>query len=621
MSVLAGFVDWSVSGRPINQLSGMFRPFRQHFANGFQNIDRRFCALGVSRPVAGSSLRSTGVCEDGSVCAVVDGRLDRLTDLRRSFGLDGEASDAQVVVAAYRGLGTECFRRFRGDFAIIIWDAVAGLLVAARDSFAVRPLCYAFSGGRIALASDPEQILASGLVSRDTDDEMVLDYLLWDARSVDRTFFREIRALPGGNLLVVNRTGARITGFRPDALATLNLPSRKAYEDEYRGRFRAAVATCIESDSPVVAELSGGLDSSSIVCMADRILAEDPSLCPSLVAAAGLYPGLACDEEPFVRAVERHVSLPVDCWDATDVSINELDPSSIALPGGRFATFGGTEGQLHIARSRNAKVLISGFGGDQVGTPTGGLRDAVTERRWSDAAKMVFGRPELEATTILATLWALARSFTPSPVRQAGVLLRSNEGRPIWLSEWAKRHPRPRAAAERLEGLGSEIHRRMWRSLTSGPHALVMAFSQHHAIRSGLDLRFPFLDLDLVSVALSLPSRFWPPAWPYERLHREILRDLLPAEIVQRRSKAKFSPAVALRVRRHLPIIRELFSGAGWKSARFVERQAAQQLLDDFVSGKTTIFSVTYAVWAIATLEAWLRAISEYPTSRPLEVT
>ena len=66
--------------------------------------------------------------------------------------------------------------------------------------------------------------------------------------------------------------------------------------------------------------------------------------CASLTAAAGLYPGLVCDEEPFIRAVEKSVRIPVDCWNATEGASDELERSSVAVPGGRFATFAGTEG-------------------------------------------------------------------------------------------------------------------------------------------------------------------------------------------------------------------------------------------------------------------------------------
>ena len=75
--------------------------------------------------------------------------------------------------------------------------------------------------------------------------------------------------------------------------------------------------------------------------LADRIAKATPGLCPGIVAATALYPGLACDEGPFARAVAARIEVPVRYWNALDTSVNELERSSIAVPGGRFATFAG----------------------------------------------------------------------------------------------------------------------------------------------------------------------------------------------------------------------------------------------------------------------------------------
>src|SRR5262249_25088173 len=154
------------------------------------------------------------------------------------------------------------------------------------------------------------QILAARAVPPEPDEDMVLDYLLWDARFVDRTFFRAVKAIPPGHVLVARKRAYRLEAFRPAALAPIQLSSMTEYWAEYRRRFEASVTARIESRTPVVAELSGGLDSSSIVCTADRLLRGRPAPFPSLVAAAGLYPGLGCDEEPFIRAVAAHVRIP-----------------------------------------------------------------------------------------------------------------------------------------------------------------------------------------------------------------------------------------------------------------------------------------------------------------------
>src|SRR5262245_24438887 len=134
-------------------------------------------------------------------------------------------------------------------------------------------------------------------------------------------------------------------------------------------------------------------------------------------------------------------------------------------------------------------------------------------------------------------------------------------------------------------------------------------------------MRFPFMDWDLVTFALSIPSRLWPPPWPYERLHRRALADILPAAIAQRRGKANASDVLANRVRRQVSVIEALFHASSWASARYVDQRQAQASLAAFARSGSAPFSLTWSVWAIATLEAWLRRLSSYTAPPRPEAT
>jgi Asparagine synthase len=129
------------------------------------------------------------------------------------------------------------------------------------------------------IATDPEQILASGLASVEPDDAMVMDYLLWDIHHVDRSFLRDIRALAPGYCLEAG--------------------SLEEAREEFQRVFMRALEVRIRSSYPVVAQLSGGLDSTSIVCAADRLLAEKPHVCPRFVAA-----GVVTAPEPTLADFE-----------------------------------------------------------------------------------------------------------------------------------------------------------------------------------------------------------------------------------------------------------------------------------------------------------------------------
>jgi asparagine synthase (glutamine-hydrolysing) len=609
MSVIAGCVGTSEpeSARTVDRmLTGVHR----YCPDGSPRFSAESCVFGLEMLRTDSSRGSKlpGLHVVDRSCAVFDGRLDDLEHLRAILEIDRDATEAETVFFAYRKFGEEFAAKLGGEFAVIIWDSEARKLVAARDTFAVRPLCYAISGRRLLLASDPEQIVASGLVSTIPDEQVVIDYLVWDSRSTVRTFFRDVRMVAPGHILVWSGEHIRT---RPFGFDIPHFPgrTREDYWSEFQYRFDTAVARRMRSGYPVVAELSGGLDSSSIVCTADRLAQREPGLCPSIQAAAGLYPGLSCDEEPFIDAVARRVRLPVVKWDGSRGSEDELVHSSVAAPGARFIMFGGADGQMEIAHRAGARVVLSGVGGDQIAEPSGGLRDAVTEGRWREAAGMVFDRPRATGQAKAGVVAALLRSFAPQSMRRVARRFRRPTSSRSWLSPWAKTQARRRPEAYIPEGARSEIARRNWRSLTSGMHAAIMFNLQRGATRQSVEYRFPFLDFNLVALALSMPPRFWPPPWPLARLHREVLRDRLPPEIVRRHSKANFQPALELRVRRHLPSIRELLYSGTWRSEQFVDRAGARRLLADF-SRETPSLGTTYGLWTVATLEAWMRAVS-----------
>jgi asparagine synthase (glutamine-hydrolysing) len=555
--------------------------------------------------------QSAALFNDGELWIVLDGRLE----WDRTEAVSGDeyrpASDAELVLRSYRHRGAAFLEHLYGDFALAIWDHRSRTLIAARDTFGVRPLYYAAGAYGLALASDPEQLLTLPFLSRAIDPDMVIDYLLWDPIRTDRSFFAGIRAVPGNHSISAQRGQTRIMRYASPALRVRIEPSRDSYYEAFRRAFELAVARSL-APGPVVAELSGGLDSSCIVSVADSLLRSTPALSVSVAAASARYPGLPTDEGEYIRAVAERLAIPARSWDATRGTVDELqEDRSLAVPGGRFATFGGTEGQLDVMREFGARVLVSGLGGDQVGSSSGAIRDAVTELRWGDAVRMIQGWPSQDRLATPKIIWALARSFAPVSFRRWRGRFRQRP--PAWLSRWARSRVRPPADPIVATELPTEIGRRNWRSLQSGLHAMTMTYVNQYALRRGITFRYPFLDLDVVSRAMSIPARYWPPPWPFERLHRGILADVLPPEIVKRRSKATFDAALHARVRRHLPTIRELVvGGAEWACAQFVDRKAATHVLRSFEALESPGLATTYGLWAIATLEAWMRRILRY---------
>jgi asparagine synthase (glutamine-hydrolysing) len=612
VSVLAGAIDWSRERRSRDHVAAMLVGFDSWYADGVVVREVNGGALGMGRLFTTPQQAHPDREIAADVVAVVDGRLDNVADLRSALDEAADISDSDLVVAGYRRWGTEIVGMLRGEFALLLWDARSARLVAARDAFGIRPLCYARAGRRLLTASDPEQILATGLVAPEPDDESVVGHLLWEFPDRERTFFRDIRRLPAGHIMVATADGPDIRDYRrPEILERAD--GWDGWADEFRHRFLTAVRARISSSQPFVAHLSGGVDSSTIVCAIDQMQRDAPAMSRGVVAAA-LYPGLGSNEEKYIRAVEAQIKLPVECWDGTAAAADELGDVPLWAPGARFPWTGGTRGDLDIAHRHGARVVVSGTGGDQLGLPVGVIEDAVATGRWTVAARLLLRRPAATARSSFRVGMRVAKALAPAWLRSAhDRVRRRREQRPPWIARaaWGNWRPPP-ATTTFPAGLRTHVQSAHWRELTSARHLVSMEWAQQHAIRNRAEVRFPFMDADLVSLSLSLPWNRWPPPWPFERLHRTALGDMLPPLVRQRRSKANAADALANRARVQLSKIDDLFNSRSWASTRYVEQQAAREALSAFRSDPDPSFGKTWPVWAIATLEAWLCRLSGY---------
>jgi asparagine synthase (glutamine-hydrolysing) len=539
----------------------------------------------------------------------LDGRIHETEALRREVGLDDTASVCEAVGRAYLRWGAGLALHLRGEYAVVIWDGAERRLLAARDPFGVRPLHYASFQGQLCIASDSDQLLAIGVASV-PDDQSVVEFLTRDYRSRERSFFRDVAKLPPGHLLTATAERLSVIDYRRPPTSELSFSTTAECHEAFRERFFTAVKRRLSRDRPVLIQLSGGVDSTSIVCAADKLRGFAPAGVGSALAASAIFPGLDCDESSFIDAVEAHVRIPVVRWNGAAVDGRELGESIIAAPGGRIPWSGGTEGFVDIARAHQVTSVFDGSGGDQLGMPMAMEVDELLRGHWSAAFRDLFpsGVSLSQARRVLR--WALGAA-APDWLRRLKRSI-SPGRRPDWLLRSTGLKAQP--LARDLRGFSSRGQGLRWRALTGAALAASVEMKQRHAALFGLEVSFPFLDWDLVQFTLAVPPQHWPaPRW-LARLHREALRADLPPAVYSRQSKADFTTAMANRVTLNLPGISSLLESGSWASAAFVERSAARRLLAAFQTSPSPDFGVSYAVWAIASLEAWLRQILRYRT-------
>ncbi len=262
---------------------------------------RRLAILDVSQ--AGNMPMAS---EDGRTCITFNGEIYNYKEIREELKQNGHrfrtGTDTEVILHSYQEWGEKCLQRFNGMWGFAIWDQSKQTLFCARDRFGVKPFYYAVHDGHFFFGSEIKQILIASSMPRVANPAVVSRFLEWGL--VDHsaeTFFRNIYQLPGGYCLKLDLTDA----LRPRIERYWELriepgPERSVQEslDEFRSRFQSAVKLRLRSDVPVGVSLSGGLDSSSVVCQAKQIAPE-----VELQAFSACFEDQALDEREYISTV------------------------------------------------------------------------------------------------------------------------------------------------------------------------------------------------------------------------------------------------------------------------------------------------------------------------------
>jgi asparagine synthase (glutamine-hydrolysing) len=216
----------------------------------------------------------------GATAFVADVRLDNRSALAASLALSQEQlsvmADSQLLLAAWQRWREACVDHLSGAFSFAVWNQQEQHLFLARDHTGERPLFYAATAGAFAFASMPKGLHPLPFVGAEVDEDYVAHYLTLVDIPIEQTIFRHMRRLPAGCALSVKREGTKIWRYwNTDQLPELRLSSAEEYLACFRERFERSVLARLRTRGAVGAQLSGGLDSSSVAASAARLLAAE----------------------------------------------------------------------------------------------------------------------------------------------------------------------------------------------------------------------------------------------------------------------------------------------------------------------------------------------------------
>src|SRR5215813_582088 len=289
-----------------------------------------------------------------------DGRLDNRSDLLlllRDY-LRDDSSNTALALAAYRRWGTNGFVHLIGDWSIVIHDDANRTTILGSDFAGVRPLYYAVKSGRVFWSSKLQSLVgATGIFEL---DETYLGAFLLYGGCPNRTPYKGIHSVPAGHAVCVSSAETKISRFWSLPVRDeVRYRNQHRYEEQLRALFREAVSVRLQTEAPVLAELSGGLDSSSVVSMADHLIRSGEARATRLASISYVWPNSL--DVPFIREMESFCGIEGVHISTHDVPvITETQPGD-AMPEVVYPLRASTAA---VAGTLGATTVLTGQGGD-----------------------------------------------------------------------------------------------------------------------------------------------------------------------------------------------------------------------------------------------------------------
>lgn len=563
---------------------------------------------------------------DGQVVLVFNGEIYNFRELRsdleaKGFSFRGH-SDTEVLLNLYLAEGEAMLSRLNGIFAFALWDSRKQLLLIARDALGVKPFYYAALNGRFAFASEIKALLHLVPEVRALDVASLHRYLSFLWCPGEGTPLKSVRKLGPGEAMWVcegkikrHWTWYQLPLFR-GVSANLNQTSALVGTTSL---LRQAVHRQMVADVSVGAFLSGGLDSSAIVAFAREI---NPNVhCFTIESKGGQEKG-ATDDLPYARKVAQHLGVPLDVVSinanrmADDLArmVSQLD-EPLADPAPLNVLY-----ISQLARQRGIKVLLSGAGGDDLFTGYRRHRAVQAEHYWrwlphgvrSELAQVtgrldvhcpltrriskLFSGAGLEGNERLVEYFRWTREadllalYTPETRRALDVELASTP-----MMDFLQPLQTDVAPLDKMLALEQRFF------LTD--HNLTYTDKMSMAV--GVEVRVPFLDLDLVEFAARIPLGLKQRGSQGKWILKKAMEPYLPHEVIYR-PKTGFGAPIRRWMQYDLrEFLGDLLSTESLKRRGLFDADAVQRLIKKNDAGKV---DASYTLLSLLCIEVWCRS-------------
>ena len=616
MSVQAGI--WNFDGRPVNRnlLAEISESLKQ------QGPDGESCYVDGSigllyRPfhtTADSRREKQPYVSHRGFIFTWDGRLDNRDELVSGLRseLQADPTDVAIVAAAFDHWETDCFRRILGDWAVSIWKPEQRELLFAADYMAIRHVFYYPRSDQVWWSTDLGPLVLLSGAKFHVDDDYIAGYFAHDP-DAHLTPYREIREVPPGQFVRIRNDSVSVERFwRFSPKSRIRYKTDAEYEEHFRHLFRQSVRRRLRSDSPILAELSGGLDSSSIVCMADDVIANEGEQFPRLDTIS-YYDNTepSGDDSTYFPKIEQkrgRVGIHVDGskLGSAPASLECLDfcpvPGALGV-GGKLDTE-----RADAVRGGGYRAVLSGIGGDEflggVPDPRAHLADLIVQFKFISLAKQLTAWSLVKRKPWIQLFWQSAIGVLPPSLGE--YLVREGKVESWIRKDFAKRSKLARKQLDVDEHLGLLLPSR--RSCIAGVSLMASKLAKYAPPPSVLEeTRYPYLDQNLIEFILSIPASQLLRPGERRSLMRRALAGIVPQEILSRRTKQRGMRTTVLVLEKHWDELQSIFQKPLSSRLGYVDEVQLLKTICDARAGK--IVTLVRLFWTIS-LEYWLRDLT-----------
>jgi asparagine synthase (glutamine-hydrolysing) len=616
------FGRWNFEGQPpapdyFEKVSATLAPYgpdsnESYSANGVRIL---YCAFHTTK----ESRREKQPCISPSGAVITwDGRLDNRTDLISELrdSLTVNSTDVAIVAAAYEKWGANCLGKLIGDWALSIWNPRERSVLLAKDPVGTKHLYYSFDNNQVTWSTILDPLVRFVGRTLEICEEYIAGWFAIMFPAAHLTPYVGIYSVPPSSSVLL-RPGKYMVSKYWDFDPSQRI--RYRIDAEYEEHFRSALATAVQrrlrSDRPVLAELSGGMDSSSIVCMADAVITRGGADCPRLDTLTwfdeskpnwGELPHFTKVEEKRGRTghhinaaafKDDHSPMPRGAEFASD------HLAATPVPNSRTSEF--FKQNAAYIESQGYRITLSGIGGEVTGdgvpTPTPELQNLLARAHFFT----LYGQLNAWAAKMrkkrLPLLWDAVRGFAPQDAPEYVTPAAS------WFNpDFTRRHRAAfRGYSSRIKLLGPLPSFQNQIDNLSATRRFMASRSLYSELL--LDIRYPYYDRDLLEFMYAIPREQIVRVGQRRSLMKRALVGIVPDEILNRKKREgvpQEAPKGSPKEPPHLPEIgQHIASGAIGiiDPDRFTEALQKARRNEDVLMGSLN---------RTLTLESWLRHLT-----------